>query len=234
MNHAAALSVREYLDFSIISYYEREEAYKMLKDKCNSAVYFDAKEFCEDAHDAQFYTIHKDDEIVFALRGSSSMSDFMTDAMFRYANATELCGTDSARVHRGFLGQFESIKKQLLSVLSTQTTTKRVTYVGHSLGGALATLCAMFTKTHFPHYIVKCVTFGSPRVGNQSFVDAFDTSVDASLRYVNGQDIVTTRPYWGYAHVGGLVHIGPEYSLWKYFGSVHDHRTDEYEKSLPL
>jgi predicted lipase len=223
-------SVREYLDFSIISYHECDKAYTLLKGKCNSAIFFDARESSKNAADAQFYTIHKDNEIIIALRGSSSLSDFMTDAMFRYADAKEICGSDSARVHRGFLGQFESIKGPLLNVLSSQTI-KTVTFVGHSLGGALATISSVYTKTLFPNYFVKCVTFGSPRVGNQSFVDVFDKSVDMSLRYVNGQDIVTTRPYWGYAHVMGLVQIG-QYSMWKYFGSVEDHRTDEYLKSL--
>ena len=74
---------------------------------------------------------------------------------------------------------------------------------GHSLGAALATICAMRL-----HPRVKGVyTYGSPGVGDQTLVNFCDEHLSGKIfRYVNGRDLVakalTTKPYAGYHHVG--------------------------------
>ena len=45
--------------------------------------------------------------------------------------------------------------------------------IGHSLGGAVATLCAYDLACRFPHYDPVLVTFGSPPVGNIDFAIDF-------------------------------------------------------------
>ena len=46
--------------------------------------------------------------------------------------------------------------------------------VGHSLGGAVATLCAYDIACRFPHYNPTLITFGSPPVGNIDFAIDFN------------------------------------------------------------
>ena len=107
-------------------------------------------------------------------------------------------------------------------------------FVGHSLGGALATLAAAGTKAVFPQLAVQCNTFGSPRVGNAAFAAYFDAVVDTSVRCVNGSDKVAKNPSLGYAHVGGEVRVGDLAPGWfrGFFGTVEEHRLDSYETAL--
>lgn len=48
---------------------------------------------------------------------------------------------------------------------------------GHSMGAALAHLCAMYMQYMFALEDVRVFTFGSPRVGNTAFYKAFDKVV---------------------------------------------------------
>ena len=58
-------------------------------------------------------------------------------------------------------------------------------------------------------------TLGSPRVGDPVFVRAFDAKLSGrSLRYVNGNDLVTHLPLpIGYQHVGAERCIAPDGSV---------------------
>lgn len=80
---------------------------------------------------------------------------------------------------------------------------------GHSLGGAMATLCAAWIKTHHSSgAIVYCVTFGSPRVGNEIFRDNVHAALDVTrtFRVVMEGDPVPEVPSVGnWCHVGRKV-----------------------------
>lgn len=60
----------------------------------------------------------------------------------------------------------------VLDEISGGATPSRVLCCGHSLGGALATLASAWASYEYPDADVRCVTLGSPRVGNPAFVDA--------------------------------------------------------------
>lgn len=105
------------------------------------------------------------------------------------------------RVHSGFYHaytangfNFQLMKrlKSLLLRLSKDNPGKRVrVYVtGHSLGGALATLCAYDVMTHCQmnhaeHYEVSCYTFGAPRTGNHAFAKLFASVVPDTWHIIN-------------------------------------------------
>ena len=57
---------------------------------------------------------------------------------------------------------------EALMKLSGGRQPNRVICTGHSLGGALATLCAPWCAIEYPKADIRCVTFGSPRVGAQT------------------------------------------------------------------
>ena len=71
---------------------------------------------------------------------------------------------------------------------------KHVIFSGHSLGGALATIAAVQFAKQYPDIVVSCVTFGSPRVGNTTFVSMFDQCCTGSYRFVNEDDPVPMGP----------------------------------------
>ena len=76
----------------------------------------------------------------------------------------------------------------------------KIWITGHSLGAALATLCAGRYGRAQGVY-----TFGSPRVGNENFKQHLDVEI---YRIVNNDDIVPRLPSLGvYTHVGELKFI---------------------------
>lgn len=74
---------------------------------------------------------------------------------------------------------------------------------GHSLGAALTTLYVLDNASNFRINNPLVCTFGSPRVGDTRFVQAFDALNLTSWRIVNAPDIIPDLPpdVFGYRHV---------------------------------
>jgi triacylglycerol lipase len=225
----------EYLDLAILAYQNpTTDVLCMVQPLTISAV----KAFFYDAlpkSDAQFYTIVFEDKLVFVFRGSSSAQDFIIDTNIFMSSMQEI--GNNAMVHSGFYSQFNTIKYEVLSSVFTfvrKHSRSHIVFVGHSLGGALATLCAATTKALLnDKVIVTCETFGSPRVGNSTFVRFFISKIEHSIRVVNGNDIVTMLPRFRYEHVKGEKRIGYRQSdfISMYFGDISDHYTGTYKDS---
>ena len=81
------------------------------------------------------------------------------------------------RVHSGFLKQLETVWADVQWDIDSdigQDRSNPISVCGHSLGGALATLAAVRLAAAAgagagPHRPVRCLTFGSPRVGDSAF-----------------------------------------------------------------
>lgn len=54
----------------------------------------------------------------------------------------------------------------------------RVLITGHSLGGAVAALLALYAAETYPDLRVDVVTFGAPNVGNAAFGRRFNSAVN--------------------------------------------------------
>lgn len=66
---------------------------------------------------------------------------------------------------------------------------------GHSLGAALATIGSFVAALEHPRVRVHYFGFGSPRVGNAAFVEAFRRVIRGhALHFANRNDIVTGIP----------------------------------------
>ena len=66
--------------------------------------------------------------------------------------------------------------------------------VGHSMGGALAHLCALDLRVLFDPDDLRVLTFGAPRVGNAPFAQFFEAHVAEAWRFTHGRDIVPSLP----------------------------------------
>jgi hypothetical protein len=111
------------------------------------------------------------------------------------------------QVHDGFWTALDSVYKGIAAEIAKQGgfKQKKVFVTGHSLGGALATLCALrLQKDKYGSPVV--YTFASPRVGNDKFQAAFRLT---HRRWVNQNDLVTQMPpeIFGYRPVGTFDHI---------------------------
>lgn len=131
-------------------------------------------------------------EIVVAFRGTSSTSDWLSDALafqqdYPYAK-------NAGQTHRGFTQIYQSARDQILAVLRKLDTGKQLYVTGHSLGGALAVLCAMDVAANTGFRAPGVYLYGAPRVGDPAFVRAFAERVSGSWRVSNLYDAVTYLP----------------------------------------
>ena len=110
--------------------------------------------------------------------------------------------------------KFEEVWDALRPVLRANRGYK-LYITGHSMGGALAIICAFFLACDKRSGVipkpVSCISFGSPRVGDINFMRAVRIlEKDRYLRYcrvVNDNDMVTTIPMIQYHHAGVQVRL---------------------------
>ncbi|MEM7125599.1 MAG: lipase family protein [Chloroflexota bacterium] len=139
-----------------------------------------------------------------------------------------------AKMHNGFVRAYQSVQDGLHQYIR-QYNPGSITVTGHSLGGALATLCAIdFQLSYEGKWPIEIFTFGSPRVGNPQFRDLFDANISRSYRMVNGLDIVPGLPRWwnGYRHVNTVDHIGRHFTYKFITGRVSHHLMTDYIHEL--
>ncbi|CAL1713151.1 unnamed protein product [Somion occarium] len=116
-------------------------------------------------------------------------------------------------VHGGFADAHADTARTILAETKRLITAKgatTVTLIGHSLGGALAELDALYMKLNLPSNIhIKAVTYGTPRVGNAAFASYFDSQVPDFQRVNNERDPIPIVPgrSLGFQHPHGEVHI---------------------------
>ena len=162
-----------------------------------------------DVEGVQCYVSWTDSFVIVAFRGTEP--DQWED-IFADLDLPLVPHGQGGRVHRGFKDYVERVWPRLRARLDDLGPSRPVWFTGHSLGAALATLAA---DTYERTWAV--CTFGSPRVGDQTFAAAFDKRFGRkALRFVNDGDIVTHVPPplpLRYKHVGGLRHIRPDGSI---------------------
>ena len=155
-----------------------------------------------DRDGAQAYVFETTHDRVIACRGTepNEWNDIKADA-----NALRDAAETVGRVHRGFKREVDDlwplIKEELVDDGRDLWST------GHSLGGAMATICAGRCKLdEIPVSPVETQTFGSPRVGSKRYVTH---SGIEHLRWVNNNDVVTrVPPRWlGYVHTGTKMYL---------------------------
>ncbi|KAG8793992.1 hypothetical protein FRC12_000956 [Ceratobasidium sp. 428] len=119
----------------------------------------------------------------------------------------------TVHAHDGFQGAHKASATQVLAAvkkaLADHAGTK-VLAVGHSLGGAIASLDALYFKLNLSSTVsVKAVTYGLPRVGNPEFASYLDSKVPDFSHVTNKKDVVPILPGrgLGYAHPNGEKHI---------------------------
>ncbi|KAK1317269.1 Phospholipase A1-II 1 [Acorus calamus] len=70
---------------------------------------------------------------------------------------------------------------------------------GHSMGGAMASFCALDLVVNYGARIAQLMTFGQPRIGNAVFASYFNKHVPRTVRVTNEHDIVPHLPPY-YTH----------------------------------
>lgn len=137
-----------------------------------------------------------DREALVATRGTDIPLDWLVNL-----NIGMRLGPAGLPVHAGFLTTWHSFQDRLAEFIRSQRP-RVVHCVGHSLGGALATLTADWLSAE-GWAEVKLYTFGSPRVGDATFSLALTRRIGAAniYRVHHPADVVTMIPMLPFFHV---------------------------------
>ncbi|CAG7852658.1 SubName: Full=Related to triacylglycerol lipase {ECO:0000313/EMBL:CCA73795.1} [Serendipita indica DSM 11827] len=125
----------------------------------------------------------------------------------------------AAKVHGGFLNAYTASQAAVLAAIQQAASTygtKKVTFIGHSLGGALSVISAASMKLRLgSSYTFKVVTYGSPRIGDRDWASWVDSNLDIT-RIGNKKDPVPILPgrSLGFQHSKGEIHIRNSDSAW--------------------
>lgn len=134
-------------------------------------------------------------DIAVVCRGTASWRDWLTDF-----NASLMSGPAGLPVHTGFGRTYNTMRDGVNSGLRGKNPTN-IHVVGHSLGGALASLFAMqFADEKRAN--VHLYTFGAPRPGTGMFSSALNAGVGgAQIKRVFARaDVVPMVPLWPFEH----------------------------------
>jgi triacylglycerol lipase len=185
-----------FAEISMISY--------LSTDECNIAAgklgFTDGKFF--DCGGSQAYWFQNEHDSVVVIRGTEARdwNDIKANA-----NALTALAETVGKVHRGFKAEVDEIWPHIEKEL--EKNEKTLWFCGHSLGGAMATICAGRCMISYIKSEPEALfTFGSPRVGCRRFVNHIKLD---HFRWVNNNDIVTrVPPVWlGYRHSGNEMYL---------------------------
>jgi hypothetical protein len=208
-----ATALKEKLDDSIYAYDYPGWAIAKELAQCSSDVYLSPVE-AEEALKKRGY------KSVASLNSSTLVGYVATLGenaviMFRGTNPSEFQDwyinlsnrsrkVDHGNVHAGFWTGYDSLHGQLAKVLEASKP-KKVWITGHSLGGALAVVCAYRLSSMENLEIAGVMTFGQPKVGNSAFCKHMDVTLSGRMVYfVNGSDVVPRVPP-SFDYFGSLV-----------------------------
>ncbi|CUG93655.1 lipase, putative [Bodo saltans] len=172
----------------------------------------------------------KSPRIVIAFRGTDNVKNAKQDLDIRRVLWDEVDHTfwqsasaSRPSVHVGFLGIWNALKDFVIDTVMKELDSlsaaadendepHRVFVTGHSMGGAVATLCAFVIRKRlievgyrFPDPVV--YTYGQPRIGNKTFQKTYNKVIPNTFRVVNESDAVSFVTMLGGCHVGMEVDV---------------------------
>lgn len=159
-------------------------------------------------------------------RGTHYLADWLTNANFTLARSS-----NNQPIHAGFSDAFKSIRPQLLSLMPSISSTQ-IHCIGHSLGGAIASLCAEWIELAY-HRKPCLYTFGAPRVGLHGFASTLSKTLSSPniYRVYRRSDVVPYVPIWPFLHapLQGQTYRLPAIGT---IPTLRDHSIGEYATNI--
>ncbi|MEZ6061573.1 MAG: lipase family protein [Planctomycetaceae bacterium] len=156
-----------------------------------------------DRDGAQAYRLESDTDAVIVCRGTEPDE---TNDMKADIDAAKVAAETVGHVHRGFRREVDDLWPMIEKSIKANKT-KTVWFCGHSLGGAMATICAgrcyVSEISSMPESLF---TYGSPRVGTKRYINHCNIK---HIRWVNNNDIVPRLPpaMFGFRHAGREMYL---------------------------
>lgn len=185
-----------FAELSYISYMSRGEAGEFANSMGLPEVRF------YDRDGAQAYVLGNEWDNIVVCRGTEphEWNDIQADL-----DAVTAVAETVGNVHRGFKREVDDLWPRLEQALLNNE--RPLWFAGHSLGGAMAAICAGRCKlSHIPSDPAGLFTYGAPRVGDRRYVNYVRLNY---YRWVNNNDIVARvpPPWLGYRHAGQEIYL---------------------------
>ncbi len=149
-------------------------------------------------HTQVCHVLGGEEVMVIAFRGTDDPEDWIQN-LNQYHHKSE----DGA-IHAGFAMCYSTMRTELAALIKEKSP-KYLWITGHSLGGALALVCAYDLERYHGQRVTGIFTFGQPMVGREQFAVHIQNQLGTRfVHFVNGQDLVPRLPI-GYAHSGLLI-----------------------------
>jgi triacylglycerol lipase len=127
-------------------------------------------------------------DVYVTFRGTETPEDWLVNVAVRQVAQQQSWGN----VEDGFSSVYRQCSPTILDAIR-RASPARVIVTGHSLGGALATLCAADIKGVLGLATI-LYTFASPRVGDPAFAHRFNAECPETWRVANTEDLITNVP----------------------------------------
>jgi hypothetical protein len=141
--------------------------------------------------------------VVFGFRGTDNGEDWGKNLDMRIVKDT--IGKDSFTIHKGFLDRYKLISSWFENKYSKVPNNYTILLTGHSLGGAEATIAAVYAASKLNRKPDGVVTYGSPKVGTRQFKQYYQQKVGCgrTIRMTVRFDPAASFPMhiWRYTHV---------------------------------
>lgn len=144
------------------------------------------------------YVVSLEDTSVIVFRGTDDRGDWISNL--------DVFSVDTSHgpIHGGFFRGYRALQPQIEEILD-QHDPETVWITGHSLGGALAVVCAYDLVENSGRDIHGVMTFGQPMVAQRQLAEHLDeVLLGRYAHYVNGSDLVPRIPPT-FTHCGSLV-----------------------------
>lgn len=160
-----------------------------------------------------------DETLIIGFQGSVGKKDLLS---FFNMKQSQLTRDKNVLVHSGFLRSFREVEPCVTQAIK-HVSPKSIIFCGHSKGGSLAKIASLYYSDVFRDLEIACDTFGSPKVGNEHFVDIFDIRVPNSFSMIHENDYICSLPVQY-----------PNEKRQHIFktNAINPHKINAYEKSL--
>ncbi|KAG8063371.1 hypothetical protein GUJ93_ZPchr0003g16616 [Zizania palustris] len=164
---------------------------------------------------------HAINAIIVSIRGTqeNSVQNWIKDMLWKQEDLN-YPSMPKAKVHTGF---YSSYNNTLLRPAIANAVRKarelhgdmNIIVTGHSMGGALASFCALDLAITHGGDNVFLMTFGQPRVGNAAFASYFAKYVPNTIRMTHEHDIVPHLPPYFFIFPDQTYHHFPR-EVWEH------------------
>lgn len=143
--------------------------------------------------DIELFITYNEKGVFIIFRGTELVLISLRDILISLISFPK--GIDEVgRAHYGYYKSVQAVSQKIVDILSEILEDRSLWIGGHSLGGALATVCGV-------KFIANGIyTFGSPKVGNKDFVENIKSP---HYRLYNRQDMIPHYPFFSpfYSHL---------------------------------